>query len=360
VRLDGRAIDDLYGHLVEVVVETARDEAATAELVFETRRDVDGSWLVCDDPRVRPWSRLEVLAAFGATEEPILDGFVRAVDATFAGGERGPTVTVRAQDASLRLDREHVRANWTEDGPTTDGLVAQQIVAGRHGLALLPSSGEGLTMESLTQDATDAAFLRARAEANGYELIHTPLGVHFGPMRTGDAAQPTILVEAGPDTSALAFDVSVDATRPDAIAVDVPAETGIRPERRTFTPSGDLLGPEPADSASRGLGDHVVLMEARGGANAEELEARARGLAERSAFRITATGRLDGSAYGHVLRVGEPVMVDGTALAFAGAWYVDTVTHTFDPSGYAQRFTLLRNAFGDGIGSGAADPLALL
>ena len=66
-------------------------------------------------------------------------------------------------------------------------------------------------------------------------------------------------------------------------------------------------------------------------------------------MKIKATGELDGALYGHVLRVGEPVGVDGIGQRYGGVYYVDTVDHVFDTSGYRQSFQLLRNAYGDNL-----------
>jgi len=64
---------------------------------------------------------------------------------------------------------------------------------------------------------------------------------------------------------------------------------------------------------------------------------------------VVAEGELDGSLYGHVLRVGLPVGLDGVGDRHSGIYYVDRVTHVFDANGYRQQFTLLRNAVGDNL-----------
>ena len=75
-------------------------------------------------------------------------------------------------------------------------------------------------------------------------------------------------------------------------------------------------------------------------------------------MKITATGELDGTLYGHVLRVGEPVGVDGVGQRYGGIYYVDTVNHRFDIDGYRQTFTLLRNAYGDNLESSGGGVLS--
>ena len=62
-----------------------------------------------------------------------------------------------------------------------------------------------------------------------------------------------------------------------------------------------------------------------------------------------ATGELDGSRYGHVLRAGEPVAIDGIGERYGGVYYVDKVSHRFTVDGYRQSFELMRNAYGDNL-----------
>ena len=61
-----------------------------------------------------------------------------------------------------------------------------------------------------------------------------------------------------------------------------------------------------------------------------------------------------------MLRVGEPVEVDGVGERYSGTYYVDSVTHRFDARGYEQRFSLLRNALGRQPGGGLAGAIAAL
>jgi hypothetical protein len=98
-------------------------------------------------------------------------------------------------------------------------------------------------------------------------------------------------------------------------------------------------------------------MERQGSPSADELRARAQRLANEQSLRVKAEGELDGSLYGHVLRVGEPVGVDGVGDWLQGVYYVDKVKHHFSLDGYRQSFTLLRNAYGDNLES-ASNPLA--
>lgn len=351
IKVGGEEIAHLYPFLVEVRVDCSRGEAWTGTLRFESRRDETGVWMVQDDEAIRPWQPIVVEAAFGSTVEEIVRGYIREVRADYPEDPGATAVEVELQDSSLEMDREHVRKTWGGDVPTTDAAILAEIV-GKYPLILDPESGLGLTALTLNQNATDVRFLQERAEANGYELIVDRGFLYFGPMRLEAQPQETILVYAGRDTHCFRFDVRADGHQPDAVGYDVAPETGAEPVQEVVEPDAALLGTEPADSASSGLAPFVWRLERPGSVSAAELEARARGRANELAMRVQAQGELDGSLYGHVLRVGLPVGVDGVGTTMGGIYYVDAVNHVFSVDGYRQSFTLLRNAYGDNLEAG--------
>ena len=351
VTVDGEEATELYPFLVELTVDTARDRAAAATLKFESRRDEHGVWTVQDAGILAPWKTLVIEAAFGSDTEEVMRGYIREVSADYPREPGNTTVTVEGQDESLLLDRSHVRKAWGGDAPTDDATIARTIVSD-HGLTLDSESGPGLSGLVLNQNGTDISFLRERARANGYELIFREGKVYFGPMRLGSEPQATILVYAGRDTHCFSFSTRSDGHQPDQVAFDVAAEEGAESVERVISPELELLGNEAADSTSAGLGDFIWRMDRQGVANQEQLTALAQARANELSLRVKAEGELDGSRYGHVLRVGEPVGVDGVGDWLGGRYYVDTVTHRFSMEGYRQSFKLLRNAYGDDLAGG--------
>ncbi|MGD2114558.1 MAG: hypothetical protein PVG07_05890 [Acidobacteriota bacterium] len=351
ITVDGEEITELYPFLVELTVESARDRAAAATLRFESRRDEHGEWSVQDAGILAPWKTIVIEAAFGSDTEEVMRGYVREVSADYPEEPGETTVTVECQDESLALDREHVRIVWGADAPTDDATIVRTIVS-NHGLTLEPDSGPGLSGLVVNQDGTDVCFLRRRAEANGYELIFREGTVYFGDMRLDADPQANILVYAGRDTHCYRFSVRSDGHQADRVAFDTAAEQGAERVEQVVDPDLPLMGTETADSSGSGLGDFVWRLRRHGGLSEPELAARARARANELAMRVHAEGELDGSLYGHVLRVGEPVGVDGVGSWLAGTYYVDKVTHRFTMDGYRQTFELLRNAYGDNLPGG--------
>jgi hypothetical protein len=344
-------ITSLYPFLMEVKVETDRHQPAVATLVFESRRDEKGKWLVQDAGVFKTFEPIRIEAVFGSATEEILSGYVREVRAAYPEDPGTTTVTVECRDASLALDREQRRKVWGAERPTDDKAILAEIV-GRYPLKVNGKSGAGLSNLTLSQSSTDIRFLKSRAEANGYELIFDQGEVYFGPIRSGDHPQPTILAYAGPDTHCYSLSIHTDAHRPEQVAFAVAPTVGTKRVLQKVLPDLDPMGPETAAGGGSGLPEFTWWLERHGARSVDEHAARAKGRANEASFRVTAEGELDGSLYGHVLRPGKPVAVDGVGDWLAGIYYVDKVSHSFTLDGYRQAFTLLRNAYGDNVPAG--------
>ncbi|MDD3581445.1 MAG: hypothetical protein PHW74_10530 [Desulfobacca sp.] len=350
VGTSGEEITELYPFLMEVTVDARRNEPTVATLRFETRRDEQGRWLVQDAGILAPWEPIVIEAAFGTRTEEVMRGFIREIRAEYPEDTGATEVMVECQDESLQMDREHVRQTWGAETPTSDQIITTTIL-GKYGLALDPDSGNGQSNLVVNQDDTDINFLRQRAEANGYELQFYEGTVYFGPIRLDATPQATIMVYAGPATNCIRFNVREDGHQADEVIFDRAETAGAGTITETVAPDLPLLGTESALGAGSGLTPFAWRMSRQAGMSEEEWRARAQRRANELSLRVKAEGELDGSLYGYVLRVGEPVGVDGVGERYGGVYLVDTVTHVFNMDGYRQSFGLLRNAYGDNLAS---------
>lgn len=357
IQVGGTAIDDLYPFLREVKVECSRAEASAATLVFETRRDEQGRWMVQDREVLVPWASIVISAAFGLRTEEIMRGFIREVRADYPESAGEATFTVECQDESIALDRQHMRRTWGGERPCSDREILHELTS-KYSLRVDPDSMDGQPGLVLHQDGTDIRFLRGRAEANGYELLFQRGSVYFGPMRLHASPQPALLVYAGADSSCQRLSVKSDGHLPTKVAVDIPPSVGSNIKHREVSSNLALLGNRDAGEAPAGLQPFTWTMSRQGAGTESELVARAQRKANELAMRVQADGEVDGSIYGHVLMVGHPVGVDGAGSWLGGTYYVDTVSHLFNQDGYKQTIKLLRNAYGDNLGGGQEHPLA--
>jgi phage protein D len=344
IKVDDQEVTSLYRYVTRVEVHMSRGAATTCTIELDTFADEHGTWLVEDQDLFVPWKKLVVEAHFADHQEEVMRGYIRETNAQHpADGERS-TVSVTAQDESMLLDRAHVRRVWsTADDQMSDGQIAGQIADDAN---LDSETDDGLSNASLNQDGTAADFLRRRAQANGFELYFRAGKLYFHAIRLETEAQPTMMVHAGPATNCLSFSARYDGHKPDRVRVERAADTGTDVEAQVFEPNLTLLGTTAADSASRGLDPFEWAMTQPAGATRAEADARAQAAANDNAWKIEATGELDGALYGHVLLTHATVEVDGVGDTHGGRYYVDDVTHTFSSDGYRQSFKLLRNATG--------------
>jgi len=353
IYLQGKEVPEFYPFLREVRVSTSRSEAWAASLDFATVRDEMGQWEVQDRGALVPWVEIRLTVLFGEREQTLFKGYIREVNTRFPESAGEAEIHVECQDQSVRLDRTRKRRAWgTEQAPTSDRIIIGEILS-QYGLNLTPDSQSGQSgLVELPQDASDTRFLKKRAEDNNYELIFYPDWVYFGPYRiSSDRPQPIIQVYAGQDTHCLRFDVNTDGHLPDALDVDIPPEEEGEESRNVLVHS-DLqpMGPERADSRGQSLEPHLDSLSGEGGDSYEQLSARAQAqVNDFDLHRVQADGELDGSLYGHILRPGSPVPVDGLGERLSGLYYVDRVEHQIDNQGYRQSFHLLRNAYGDNL-----------
>jgi hypothetical protein len=333
-----------------------RSEAGTGTLVFEDRRKEDGQWIVADSGLFTRWQPIRLSADFGTYREEIFRGYMTSLRPSYPPNGGEATFEVQVQDDGSLLDREHIRRTWGEQAPESDRTILESLISPR-GFSVDSESGDGRSSRSLAQDATPIRFLRDRAKANGYELIFDQGTVYFGPPRLSGDPMPAIMIYAGPATNCLSFAVEDDAMKPDQVRYDLaPADQGATPETETLGPDDPTLGSSAAASEGANLSAPFIWRLSREGDEPrDDTKARAQALANVNAMKLKATGEVDGSLYGHVLKPGHLVKVDGAGGRYGGTYYIDKVTHGFTPEGYKQHFELLRNATGeDGGGAGGA------
>ncbi len=351
VLVEGAEIADLYPFITDVTVNASRGRATTATIVFEAHVDESGEWIIQDGGDIDPGKAVRIEAVFGSATEEVFRGYILDVAPSYPQDRGQSRVTVNCRDETLLLDQDHVTKQWGVPALTTDLAIVSEI-ASDHGLSPSPASQEGQTGLIVAQNGTDIAFLQRRARDNGYELYTREGQIYFGPMQLSLAAQPSILVYAGAKTNCISFDIGDNAHRADTVSYDIAAETGAGVESETLSPDLEPLGTEAASGQGSSAGATGWRMTRTTTPSAEEARTIAQSHVNNESMRITATGELDGSLYGHVLRFGAPVGVSGVGSRFGGRYYVDQVTHKLTPAGYRQSFTLIRNAYGDDLQAG--------
>ncbi len=337
--------------VTQVEITTSRAEAATGTIIIEDRRKEDGQWIAADSGLFTRWAPIKVSADFQTHVEEIFRGYIVQPKPSYPNSGGETKLELLVQDESAALDREHMRTIWGDTAPMSDKDILTALIAPL-GLGVDAESGTGQSSRSLSQDATPIVFLRERANANGYDMIFSEGKVYFGPKRLEGEAQAPIMVYAGRSTNCLSLEITDDGQRPDSVTFDhPPREEGAQPLTETVTPDVAALGTSPVADEGASLGTPSVWRVSReGDETEEETRARAQALVNEHSFRIRANGEIDGSLYGHVLKPGRTVSVDGTGTRYGGTYFADKVVHRFSPEGYRQQFELMRNATGEDAG----------
>lgn len=347
---------DLYPFLKQVRVEMSRGDATTCAMEFRGVRDRGGRWPVQDHERLRPWTKSRIDARFGSRSVEVMRGFISEVRSSIPQEMADASVTVTAQDESFKLDRQHVRKVWREDGAAlADDTIAARI-AKRHDLQT--DLDPGLQDETRSQNESDIRFLRDRAAANGFEVFIRAGVLYFRRPRLDAPPQPTIMIHAGPATNCLRFETFQDGHKPDSVRVERAPTEGQGPRVVEVTPDLPLLGRRAQTGQGSGLDDFAWVVPRIRGSSEAEADRRAQAKVNEQSLKIVAEGQIDGALYQHVLLTSLPVEVDGAGEGDDGTYYVDRVTHTFSQTGYRQEFRLLRNARGRKGAAAPADPLA--
>lgn len=350
-------IDQIAPLVATVDLQTSRDEASAGTLVIEDRRGSDGKWIAADSGLFTRWAAIRISADFGTHQELILSGYVLKLTPEYPGNPAESKLTLEVQDEGAALSREQMRRVWGEDQAMSDLQILTEL-AGEVDISSDPLSAMGQSSRPLSQEGTPIQFLRERAKANGYELIFHDGQVYFGPKRLDGAAQAPILVYAGRDTNCRNFTLGDSADTPDQVRADLaPREEGATPEVVSVVADEPALGSTPAAVEGSDLGaPSVWRVGAEGDETVEERTARAQALVNEHAFKLRGSGEIDGSLYGHVLKVGATVTIDGVGSRYGGLYYVDKVAHAFNSEGYTQTFEVMRNATGES--DGPSNPLA--
>lgn len=346
--VDRKELGPIAPLVANVDLQVGLEEAGGGTIVIEDRRGTDGKWMAADSGLFERWMPIRISADFGTRQDVILSGYIVKLTPEYPGNPAEAKLTVEVQDEGVALSREHMRRVWGEETPMSDLAILTELASDAD-LSVDPLSGTGQSSRALSQEGTPIQFLRERAKANGFELTFHDGVVWFGRRRLEAETQPPIMVYAGKDTNCRNFTINDLADQPDEVRADIPPrEDGAAPETITVTPDEAVLGSTPASAEGAGLGTPSVWrVGAEGDETTEERQARAQALVNDHSFKLRGSGELDGAIYGHVLRTGKPVQVDGPGPRYGGTWYVAKVAHQLNDEGYTQTFELMRNATGD-------------
>jgi len=298
---------------------------------------------------VAPMKRVVIGVAFGIVPEVLIDGVITHHQIQPSNEPGLATLTVSGRDLKTVLDLEEKNAQYPNQ---PDFIIFSQVIAGygQYGLIPVPTPTVDIPIELERvprQQETDLAFVQRLAQRNGFVFYIEPvtLGVntaYFGPENRLSLPQPALTLDMGAATNLKSLSFQYDALAPVGTT-----GTFVEPFFKTALPIPQLptLKVPPLALKPAPVYRTTITRET---ANQNPVKAGVTALAQamNTPDAVTASGELDATRYGHVLRARKLVGVRGAGLSYDGLYYVKGVSHSMSRGTYSQSFTLSREGTG--------------
>lgn len=339
--------------LREVTVESGSGDAQSGfELVFDVNKKspLTTLFLLTGGASI-PLLRVVVAVTVGGTTEVLIDGVMTHHEIQTGG----PTSTLRIKGKDLTVVMDYLPLDglpYPAMPPAVRVLVALAKYAFLGCIPLvIPSIVEDLPIpiERIPRhQGTDYAYVKALAEQVGYVFYIDPGPVpgvskaYWGPEIRLGVPQPALNAGLdGPHDNVTSLSFSFDKEKKELPVVFIQEPNSKAP---IPIPIPDLTPLNPPLGVVPPLPPKITFLNDT--ANLNPLAAVMKGIAYAGTHSdsVFATGSLDVTRYGRVLKSRQLVGVRGAGDAFNGLYYVTKVTHQIKRGSFTQSFGLARNA----------------
>jgi hypothetical protein len=309
-----------------------------------------------------PPRRVIIVATVNGTPHVLMDGVITRQELNISGTPGESTLTVTGSDLTQVMDLiDFSFISW----PAMPAEVRVLIILAKYAaygivpliipsvLNFVPNPLEQIPR----QEGTDLSYVRELAARTGYVFYIEPglapglNTAYWGPeIKVGEPqAALSVNHDGGSNVDALNF--SFDGLSKTLFLLYIQESNSGSPipiPVPDITPLNPPLGLKPPIPLSYTTLNRSGRREEDEDdtANMHPVEAAARALARASKASdvITASGSLDVTRYGRVLKARQLVGVRGAGIAYDGHYFVKSVTHSLRRGEYKQNFTLTRNA----------------
>ncbi len=339
--------------LREITVESGSGDAQSGfELVFDVDRKspLNTLFLLTGGASI-PLLRVVVAVTVGGTTEVLIDGVMTHHEIQTGG----PTSTLRIKGKDLTVVMDYLPLDGLPY-PAMPPAVRVLIALAKYAfLGCIP-----LVVPSIVEDipipieriprhqGTDYAYVKALAEQVGYVFYIDPGPVpgvskaYWGPEIRLGVPQPALNASLdGPHDNVTSLSFSFDKEKKELPVVFIQEPNSKAP---IPIPIPDVTPLNPPLGVIPPLPPKIKFLHDT--ANLNPLAAVMRGIAYAGTHSdsVFATGSLDVTRYGRVLKSRQLVGVRGAGDAFNGLYYVTKVTHQIKRGSFTQSFGLARNA----------------
>jgi hypothetical protein len=339
--------------LREVTVESGSGDAQSGfELVFDVdkKSPLNTLFLLTGGASI-PLLRVVVAVTVGATTEVLIDGVMTHHEIQTGG----PTSTLRIKGKDLTVVMDYLPLDGLPY-PAMPPAVRVLIALAKYAfLGCIP-----LVIPSIVEDipipidriprhqGTDYAYVKALAEQVGYVFYIDPGPVpgvskaYWGPEIRLGVPQPALNAGLdGPHDNVTSLSFSFDKEKKELPVVFIQEPNSKAP---IPIPIPDISPLNPPLGVIPPLPPKIKFLTDT--AKLNPLAAVMQGIAYAGTHSdsVFATGSLDVTRYGRVLKSRQLVGVRGAGDAFNGLYYVTKVTHQIKRGSFTQSFGLARNA----------------
>lgn len=325
------------------------------QLTFQAGRSAQDllDYPIISSPLLKPLNRVILVVTFSAMPSVLMDGIITNQQFNPGSQPGSSTFTITGEDVSVMMDR---REQNVEHPAQTEMVIALKIIASyaQYGLAPMVIPPPALDVPLPTdripvQQATDLQYLLEMARRFDYVFYVMPgpapganLAYWGPPVRQG-LPQKALTFNMGPNSNVSTLDFQNNADAPTSVSGNVQDRSS-----NQSTPVQTMAGSRPplaAEPPNPGNMRTTVLRQSA--ASTTQAMSQAQAITDASLSEVvTATGELDASAYGDLLRARALVGLRGAGLKHDGLYYVKQVTHQIARGQYRQRFTLTREGLG--------------
>jgi hypothetical protein len=334
---------------VEVTSNTRSASVFQLTFTLSTNSPLHTMFLVSGGASI-PMIRVVIIVVSKGAPDVLMDGVMTHHQVT--PGQNGQaTLTVTGEDLSkvmTYLPMDGLPFPAMPPNVRVMAILAKYLVLGIVPLVIPPIIMDvSLPTEQIErQNGNDLDYIKYLAEAVGYEFYVDPgpapltSTAYWGPSLRIGLPQPALNMNMDAETNVETIDFKFDseeATLPVVMIYPKRLKVGIPipiPAVNPLAPPMALIPPIPKyveidrDSARRNPAQALMAAFSR---------------AARSNDAVTATGTLNVTRYGRLLKSRRVVGVRGAGLAFDGLYYVSSVTHKLKRGEFKQQFSLVRN-----------------
>jgi hypothetical protein len=307
------------------------------------------------NPLLRPFSRVVIQVWSGVIPQVIMDGFITNHQVTASNQPGQSTLTVTGEDMRVLMDLREFSLPYPMPVEARVALILAKyaIYLGAPPIiipAIIPDASSPLERIPI-HAGTDLAYVEELARRTDYVFYIEPTPIpmvniaYWGPENRLSIPQAALSVNLGAETNVESFSAQYHAlTAATVLGAMQEKQTGAVVPIATFASLRPPLALLPAilvqqpyvrSTLPRETGDNPILAFAR-----------AQAATNQSADVLTASGALDVSRYGNILRARRLVGVRGAGWLLDGFYYVKRVTHSIKKGQYKQNFAIAREGFG--------------